>query len=395
MFMLAEIKNRLLTKADKPYRYFYYTTLLLFAILLIPAIKYIFRLSGQRWLYIFIFSFALSFILTPLVKILAEKIGAWDLPAERKLHSTPTPVLGGVAVFIASWAAILTNAIMDKGVKGIFTGSILIMITGIVDDIVDISAKPKLLAQIIAAGLVINAGVIITLFPKTSPLGMAANVSITLCWLVGIANAMNFFDGMDGLAAGLSVIIAFFLVILAYQRFQPALGWLAIAVMGGALGFLPYNFKWNRNASIFLGDCGSTSLGFVLASLAVKGEWADNNPIVSLSAPLLIFGVLIFDLCYITFERIYSKKVSNFSQWLKYVGKDHLHHRLESLLRSKKKSVLLIYLLCFSLGLGALALRYARTTDALLLIVQAVLILLVISILQIGGTLRERRKNKQ
>jgi UDP-GlcNAc:undecaprenyl-phosphate GlcNAc-1-phosphate transferase len=385
----------LLTREEASFRYFYYTALVVFIILLLPPAKGFFRLIGQRWFYIFLFSLTLSFVLTPWVRMLAEKIGALDLPAERKVHSAPTPLMGGIAIFIAFWGAIITNSIMDEGVRGILWGSILIIVIGILDDIIDISAKIKLVVQLIAVSIVINAGVIIILFPKISPIGMTANVIITILWLVGIANAMNFFDGMDGLAAGLSSIIAFFLLILAYQRLQPALGWLAVAVMGSTLGFLPYNFRWNRGASIFLGDCGSTFLGFVLASLAVKGEWADNNPIVSLSAPLLIFGVFIFDLCYISIERVYSKKVTNFSQWLKYVGRDHLHHRLEALLQSKKKSVLMIYLLCFSLGLGALALRYARTIDALILILQAILILLIISILQIEGTKRERRKDRK
>lgn len=391
--MGTKLKQRLLAQEGANFKPFYYAGLLLFVALLVPSVKGFFRFSGHRWLYIFLFSLTLSFILTPWIRMLAERVGALDMPAKRKVHAAPTPVMGGLAIFIAFWGAILTNFIMDRGVMGILWGSTLIIIIGVVDDIIDVSAKIKLAVQVIAAGIIINSGVIIILFPKISPVGMAANMIITTLWLVGIANAMNFFDGMDGLAAGLSAIIAFFLLILSYQRFQPALGWLAVAVMGGALGFLPYNFKWNKGASIFLGDCGSTFLGFVLASLAVKGEWADNNPIVSLSAPLLIFGVFIFDLCYITVERIYSKKVASFSQWLKYVGKDHLHHRLEALLQSKKKSVLMIYLLCFSLGLGALALRYARTTDALILILQAVLILLIISILQIEGMKRERRKD--
>jgi UDP-GlcNAc:undecaprenyl-phosphate GlcNAc-1-phosphate transferase len=113
---------------------------------------------------------------------------------------------------------------------------------------------------------------------------------------VGITNAMNFIDGMDGLAAGLSAIIALFMGIVAFQTRQPILGWIAIAMLGSCMGFLPYNFRANKPASIFLGDTGSIFLGFVLSSLAVIGEWADNNPIVSFTAPLLIFWVLIFDM---------------------------------------------------------------------------------------------------
>jgi len=390
--MRLKVINRLLDKEEGGFRYLYAGASLGLIILAVPQVLGFFRTIGQRWLYILLFSATISFVLTPWIRMVAEKLGALDQPSERKVHATPTPRLGGVAVFLAFWGAIWANSIMDRAVLGILWGCLLIFGVGIIDDIREVSAKLKLIMQAIAAAIVINSGVIIILFPKLSPVGMAANVIITLIWIIGLANAMNFFDGMDGLAAGLSSIIAFFLLVLAYQRFQPALGWLATAVMGAALGFLPYNLRLNRGATIFLGDCGSTFLGFILASLAVKGEWADNNPIVSLSAPLLIFGVLIFDLCYISIERVYTKKVTTFAEWIKYVGKDHLHHRLEALLQSKRKSVLMIYVLCFTLGLGALALRHARTLEALILIGQAILILLVISILQIEGTKRERRK---
>ncbi|MBI5788273.1 MAG: undecaprenyl/decaprenyl-phosphate alpha-N-acetylglucosaminyl 1-phosphate transferase [Candidatus Schekmanbacteria bacterium] len=343
-------------------------------------------------LFIFLFSITVSFVLTPWVRMLAHKMNALDTPSERKIHASPTPLLGGIAIFIACWGAILINSWPDDATKGILWGSLLIFGMGILDDMFQVSAKPKLLIQIIAAIIVVCSGMVITLFPKLSPWGMAANYIITLVWIVGLANALNFFDGMDGLAGGLAGIISLFLFVLACQRTQPVVGRLATALAGATLGFLPYNLKIKQGASIFLGDCGSAMLGFVLAALAVKGEWADNNPVVSLSAPLLIFGVLIFDLFYISIERVASKKVTNFSEWLKYTGKDHLHHRLEALLQSKLKSVLMIYLLSFTLGLGALALRYARTVEAVILIVQAVLILLIISILQIEGTKREKRK---
>jgi UDP-GlcNAc:undecaprenyl-phosphate GlcNAc-1-phosphate transferase len=141
-----------------------------------------------------------------------------------------------------------------------------------------------------------------------------------------------------------------------------------------------------REAGIFLGDTGSTFIGFVLAAIAVKGEWAvTNNEIVSFSAPVLIFWILIFDMTYITVERIMTGKVRSFREWIDYVGKDHLHHRLYELLKDKRKVVLFIYFLCVTLGISAIALRNARTIDSILLVGQAFLITVIISIIEYSG----------
>jgi UDP-GlcNAc:undecaprenyl-phosphate GlcNAc-1-phosphate transferase len=131
-----------------------------------------------------------------------------------------------------------------------------------------------------------------------------------------------------------------------------------------------------------LGDGGATFLGFTLACLAVKGEWADNNPIVSFSNPLLIFGVLIYDMIHITVERIRTGKVASVKQGIDYVGKDHLHHRFARLLGSKRASVELIFALVTTLGLAAIVLRKADTTEAILLLAQAALIVIIVTIVE-------------
>ena len=184
----------------------------------------------------------------------------------------------------------------------------------------------------------IREGIILDLFPNDTVWGFGLDAFLTVMWIVGITNSMNFIDGMDGLAAGVAAIISCFLGIVAYQTGQPTMGWVAIAMLGSCLGFMPYNFGMKREAGIFLGDTGSTFIGFVLAAIAVKGEWAvTNNEIVSFSAPVLIFWILIFDMTYITVERIMTGKVRTFREWIDYVGKDHLHHRLYELLRDKRK----------------------------------------------------------
>ena len=229
-------------------------------------------------------------------------------------------------------------------------------------------------------------GIVLDVVPKhLGLLSEAGNILVTVLWLIGITNAMNFFDGMDGLAAGLSAAIAFFLGVVAFQTEQPFLGWVAGAVMGACIGFLPYNFRPKTNASIFLGDAGSTVLGFLLACVAVYGKWSDTDPVVALASPLLIFWVLIFDMVHITADRIVSGKVRNFREWIDYVGKDHLHHRLANVLGGGRKSVLFIYLMTFCLGTSAIVFRYARPTDAVLLIAQATVFVGLITILERRG----------
>jgi UDP-GlcNAc:undecaprenyl-phosphate GlcNAc-1-phosphate transferase len=154
--------------------------------------------------------------------------------------------------------------------------------------------------------------------------------------------------------------------------------------VGSCLGFLPFNLRPHRPAAIFLGDAGSTFLGFVLAALAVKGEWAENS-IIDAAAPVLIFWIFIFDMTHITVMRFVTGKVHSFREWIAYVGRDHLHHRLEALLSSRRETVFLIFSLSISMGLGAMALRNARTLEATLLIFQAAIIVVIVSILERAG----------
>jgi len=163
------------------------------------------------------------------------------------------------------------------------------------------------------------------------------------------------------------------------------MGWIAIAILGSCLGFFPFNFRFKKPALIFLGDTGSTFLGFILAGLAVVGYWSDRSRIVSFANPVLIFWVLIFDMIYITAERIITGKVSTVKEWIDYVGTDHLHHRLFFLLGDKWKAVLTIFLYSTILGLSSIALRNARMIDAIILVGQAFFIAIIFSLLEYVG----------
>ena len=360
-------------------------------VLLLPPVQGRFNDAGMRWLYVLLVSCLIAAGLTPLIRELALKVGALDQPSPRKIHQAATPLLGGVAVYLAFLIALLATArgmvdplIVTEGMLGVLIGGTMLFLVGIRDDIREVPALTKMLVQVAAAGIVIWSGKLLTLFPH-GLIGDALNVLLTALWIVGITNAFNFFDGMDGLATGLAIIIAFFMGIVAFQINQPLLGLVAVALIGSGLGFLPYNFKRRGPATIFLGDAGSTFLGFTLACLAVKGNWAHGRPIVSLSTSILIFGILIYDMVHMTVERICTGKVTTLKQYLEYVGKDHMHHRLERALGSRTDAVLMIFLLSIALGLAGVVLPSARTMDALFLLLQATIIVVVVSILERRG----------
>lgn len=368
--------------------FFYVSSAVLAFILFLSPVREFFSEIGWRWAHILCLSFSLSFCMNPAFAWLAKKLNILDIPDERKLHKEATPLLGGAAVFVGFSVAILTNGIFSKPLWVILIASLILFGIGILDDFREVSAGIKLLAQLVCTLLVMSGGIVLRVLPVD--LGLIAilgNSLLTVFWIIGITNAMNFFDGMDGLAAGLGALISFFLGVVAFQTAQPFLGWIAVAMLGGCLGFLPFNLRSKKNAAIFLGDAGSIVIGFILACVAVYGDWSQSRPVVALISPVLIFWILIFDMVHITLDRILTGKVTNFKQWIEYVGKDHLHHRLANVLGGKKQSVLFIYLLSLCLGTSAVVLRNARPTDAFLLIIQACIMVVLITVLERRGRL--------
>jgi len=212
--------------------------------------------------------------------------------------------------------------------------------------------------------------------------GNGGEVLLTIIWVVGITNAVNFFDGMDGLATGLTAICSLSFFVVALITHQSYLGYLTVALAGSCLGFLKFNFK---PASIFLGDAGSTFLGFTLAGIAVMGGWAEKNPKVALSLPVIILSVFIFDMIYITVARVWNGRVKNFKEWIEHTGKDHLHHRLVTLGFNETQTVLLIFLITACLGIGGINLRANGDLRIYLGFLQASFIFIVIVILMLAG----------
>ena len=334
-----------------------------------------------RWLFLLVFSFLLAFFLTLVVRRIATKLKILDSPEERKIHEHPVPLLGGLAVYIAYVVTIFLNFSFSSQLKGVVLGGTVILVVGLIDDIKELSASWKLVAQILATGILLSYGVRLSFLPNNW-WGIAGEILLTVIWVVGITNAVNFFDGMDGLATGLIAICSLSFFIVAQLTHQPYLGYLTITLVGSCLAFLIFNFK---PASIFLGDAGSTFLGFTIAGIAVKGGWAHDNPKVALSLPLLILSIFIFDVIFVSIKRAYKGQVRSIKQWIEYTGKDHLHHRLVALGLTQSQTVLFIYLIAACLGISGITLRATGDVVIYLDFLQAIFIFTIIVILMRTG----------
>src|SRR6266849_5914804 len=309
------------------------------------------------WLYLVALAFAVALFAAPLVRALALRWGVLDMPAARKVHDVATPLLGGAAVYCAFAVTVLSSFDFSLQLKGVAVGATLVAAIGILDDITDLRASLKLLGHVGAAVAAIAYGVVLNIAPYWVPGFAWLNVGLTILWFVTVTNAIQFLDGMDGLATG--------------------------------LGFLPYNFRPGR-AQIFLGDSGATFIGFTLAGLAVMGEWAEGDPLIALLTPLLILGVPLFDIGFVGLARIVTGKVHSLPEWLAYTGRDHIHHRFEQLGLTKKESVLLLFFLAATLGLSAILLKDATPHEAVLVLVQAACVLAIVAVLEGVGRWRPR-----
>ena len=349
--------------------------------ILLPTLRWRFYEAGLVWIYLVAVAFAVAFFTVPLVRTYAAWRGVLDQPAARKVHRVATPLLGGAAVYLAFAVTVLTNFNFSLQLKGVALGASIVVALGILDDVTELPAWLKLGGQIAGAGVALTFGVTLDVLPYWLPAAVWLNALLTVLWFLTVTNAIQFLDGMDGLAAGLGIITGVFFSITALQSNQRYLMFLSAALVGACLGFLPYNFR-PRGATIFLGDSGASFIGFTLAGLAVMGEWAEDDPMVALLTPTLILGVPLFDIAFVSIARVVTGKVHSLHAWLAYTGKDHMHHRFEALGLNKAQSVLLIYFVSTTLGLSALLLEHATTQEAVLVLVQAGCVLAIIAVLE-------------
>jgi UDP-GlcNAc:undecaprenyl-phosphate GlcNAc-1-phosphate transferase len=321
--------------------------------------------SSLDALYAFAAATAVAALLTPLTMRLARRIGAVALPSERGLASRATPLLGGLAIFAAVvaagllWLPQLTHGVHHHGQlisdpvrwRGVLLAAGVITLVGAVDDRFPLHPLIKLAGQIAAAVVAERYGVVvreITLpllgslhFPHAGP-------TLTVLWLVGMMNVVNFSDGVDGLAAGVCAIIAGAFAVIAFDLGQDAAGVLAAITAGASLGFLLHNFY---PASSFMGDCGANLLGLLMGTVAVTGD-LKTTASIAFALPLILLAVPFLDTTFVVLKRLkYGRPV--------YVADaEHFHHRMARIGFSVRRTVVYLYAWTLMLAGLALALRF-------------------------------------
>ena len=296
----------------------------------------------------FLVALGAGLIFTPICRLIAVRFGMFDRPGGRKIHGNPTPLLGGVAIAGAQVAGVLANGSVDRVFISIPVAAGLMLLLGVYDDLNPRGGGVRwwlrLIFQGILAAFVIHTGSSIS-FLQTPWL----NIPITLLWIVGITNAFNLLDNMNGLSAGVAAIAGLTFAALAAryvdvgpEQFPTATAGAALA--GACLGFLPSNFR----GRIFMGDAGSLFLGFTLASLAALGSWRSPTVPTSVVIPLLILAYPIFDTTLVVVLRLRR------GQSPVVGGRDHSSHRLVRLGLGRVETVLLIYLFGLSQAFTAL-----------------------------------------
>ncbi|RIK40010.1 MAG: undecaprenyl/decaprenyl-phosphate alpha-N-acetylglucosaminyl 1-phosphate transferase [Chloroflexi bacterium] len=299
---------------------------------------------------------------TPVMRQVALRLGVIDNPAARKIHASPVPLLGGAAIYIAFIIALVFfgDRRYINEVVGIFIGATLVSLMGVADDRWGLGSYVKLAGQLVAAGILIYSGVQIRLFYSW------LDIAVTMAWVVGITNAFNLLDNMDGLSGGIAMIAAAFFTLLAAMGHQYLVGILAAALAGACAGFLVYN--WNP-AHVFMGDTGSLFLGFLLAAVGIKLRFPSSSETVTWMIPVLVLALPIFDTTLVFISRLRRGKNP-----LTTPGKDHISHRLAVLTGSRREAVLICYLIAGAVGLSAIFVAEANPTEARIVGVAVLLI---------------------
>lgn len=342
-----------------------------------------------EYLITFILAFIIAFSATPIVRRLAFKVGAVDIPKdERRMHKNPIALMGGAAIitgFIVSltFDLITTSNLLtpEWELLGLLTGIIVIVIMGVLDDIKTLRSKVKLAFQLAAAiSVVLISGTRISVL--TNPFGSSPYLELspyisyplTILWIVGITNAINLIDGLDGLAAGISSIssLSLFFVSMLMVGLESGIAVytavITAALAGSTLGFLPFNFN---PAKIFMGETGSAFLGFTLGVISIQGTLKSYTAI-AIAIPLLVLGLPLFDTLFAIIRRIGTGKP------IMQADRGHLHHKLIDMGLSQRQSVVIMYTASGALGLSAIVLADRGA-------ISAIILLLAVSVFVIGG----------
>jgi len=342
-------------------------------------------------------SFTISMVMTVLMKRVSRLVGLVDHPGARKVHVEPTPNGGGVAIFVATWAPVALAVAacaclvhgngalpllpgLDVYATGVLTmlprltilfiGAVIIWTLGLADDRWNLSPWLRLAVQIGVALFLVFKGMTVSIFVGNAWI----RGTVTILWVVGLINAFNMLDNMDGLSAGVGLIISIFFSIVAIQTQQYFIAAFLCCMAGALGGFLVYNFS---PARIFMGDSGGTLLGYLLAVMTIQFTfYQPERPYFPLVVPLLIFGLPLFDTITVVWIRLRSGR-SPFQG-----DTNHFSHRLVALGMTKRNAVLTIYLVTATVALGATALFYANSNAVLVILAQTIALFTLIGILE-------------
>lgn len=318
----------------------------------------------------------LSYFFTPPVKNFAHKVGAIDVPKDaRRMHKKPIPRLGGLAIYGGFLCSILIFGQLDEAMLCVLLGAAIIVALGIFDDVLALGAKLKFVVQIVAAAIPVCIGDLqIGLFTNLNPLsdtpfvhlGILA-VPVTIIWIVGITNAVNLIDGLDGLAVGVSSIAAITMLAVALLTGNMPIAITMAALAGACIGFMPYNLN---PAKIFMGDTGSTFLGYMLATVSIMGLFK-FYAVISFAVPFLILGLPIFDTANAIIRRVAAGR-SPMSP-----DRGHVHHKLIDMGFNQKQAVAILYAISATLGLTAVVLTSSGEVKAIVLLLAVLAAILV------------------
>lgn len=308
----------------------------------------------------------ISFLMTPVVKTFAYKVGAVDVPKDaRRMHKVPIPRLGGLAIFIGFMVSVLIlgNVRGNGQMQSILLGSVIIVVLGVVDDIMALPAMLKFVVQIAAALIPALNGVVIQAFSNPNIFSDSLywvlgplSVPFTVLWIVAITNAVNLIDGLDGLANGVSAISATTMLVIALLASEGDVAVVMAALVGACVGFMPYNLN---PAKMFMGDTGATFLGYILATMSIQGLFK-FYAVISFAVPFLILGLPIFDTAFAFIRRIAH------GQSPMHADRGHIHHRLIDMGLNQKQAVATLYVISAMLGLSAVVLTTGGEQKAML-----------------------------
>ena len=308
----------------------------------------------------------MTFAATPLVKIFAQKVGAMDVPRDgRRMHNHPIPRLGGLAMFLGFILSTLLFANIDVQVRGMLLGCVVVVVTGVIDDITPLKWWMKLILQILAAGIAVAHGIRIEVFTNPNLFSESQwwtlgwlSIPITVVWIVLVTNSVNLIDGLDGLAVGVSAIGSVTMLVIALLVSEGNVAVIMAALAGACVGFMPYNLN---PAKIFAGDTGALLLGYVLSTMSVIGLFK-TYAIISFLLPFLVLALPLFDTLFAIVRRLLK------GQSPMHPDRGHVHHRLIDMGLSQKQAVAILYCISTVFGLAAVVLATSGWSKALILV---------------------------